>query len=89
MPVLRRLTKVLATAEPFGNQSDSLAEASFNGLIAALLSRQRDVIVADAESRTRLLDALASFVRAGSGSARSADGHPALLLPHGGDTARS
>jgi hypothetical protein len=68
--VLRRLTKVLATAEPFRYQSDSLAETSFNDLVAALLSRQRDVIVADAESRTRLLDALASFVRAGSGSAR-------------------
>jgi hypothetical protein len=68
--VLRRLTKVLATAEPFGYQSDSLAETSFNDLVAALLSRQRDVIVADAESRTRLLEALASFVRAGSGSAR-------------------
>jgi hypothetical protein len=68
--VLRRLTKVLATAEPFGYQSDSLAETSFNGLVAALLSRQRDVIVADAQSRTRLLEALASFVRAGSGSAR-------------------
>jgi hypothetical protein len=68
--VLRRLTTVLATAEPFGYQSDSLAETSFNGLVAALLSRQRDVIVADAQSRTRLLEALASFVRAGSGSAR-------------------
>ena len=30
--VLRRLTKVLATAEPFGYQSDSLAETSFNDL---------------------------------------------------------
>lgn len=68
--VLRQLTKVLATAEPFGYQSDTLAETSFNGLVAALLSRQRDVIVADADSRARLLDALASFVRAGSGSAR-------------------
>lgn len=65
--VLRQLTKVLATAEPFGYQSDTLAETSFNGRVAALLSRQRDVIVADA---ARLLDALASFVRAGSGSAR-------------------
>lgn len=68
--VLRRLTKVLATAEPFGYQSDSLAETSFNGLVAALLSRQRDVIVADAPSRTRLLEGLTSFVRAGSVSAR-------------------
>jgi hypothetical protein len=64
------VTKVLATAEPFGYQSDTLAETSFNGLVAALLSRQRDVIVADADSRARLLEALASFVRAGSGSAR-------------------
>ena len=38
--------------------------------LAALLSRQRDVIVADADSPARLLEALASFVRAGSGSAR-------------------
>jgi uncharacterized membrane protein len=38
--------------------------------VAALLSRQRDVIVADVQSRARLLEALASFVRAGSGSAR-------------------
>jgi hypothetical protein len=68
--VLRRLTKVLATAEPFGYQNDRLAETSFNGLVVALLSRQRDVIVADADTRARLLDALASFVRAGSGSAR-------------------
>jgi hypothetical protein len=68
--VLRRLTMVLATAEPFGYQSDSLAESSFNGLVAGLLSRQRDVIVADAQSRTWLLEALASFVRAGSASAR-------------------
>ena len=68
--VLRRLTKVLATAEPFAYQSDSLAETSFNDLVAALLSRQRDVIVADVQSRARLLEALASFVRAGSGSAR-------------------
>ena len=52
--VLRRLTKVLATAEPFGYQSDTLAETSFNRLVAALLSRQRDVIVADADSRARL-----------------------------------
>ena len=68
--VLRRLTMVLATAEPFGYQSDSLAESSFNGLVAGLLSRQRDVIVADAQSRNWLLEALASFVRAGSASAR-------------------
>jgi hypothetical protein len=68
--VLRRLTEVLATAEPFGYEGDTLAETSFNDLVAALLSRQRDVIVADADSRAGLLDALASFVRAGSGSAR-------------------
>jgi len=37
------LTTVLASAEHFGYQSDSLAETRFNGLVAALLSRQRDV----------------------------------------------
>jgi hypothetical protein len=72
--VLRRLTKVLATAEPFGYQSDSLAETSFNGLVAALLSRQRDVIVADAQSRTQLLEALASFVRSRRSTTASKQG---------------
>jgi hypothetical protein len=52
--------------------------------VAALLSRQRDVIVADQESRARLLDTLAWFVRAGSGSARGTLlGLDDLLLLHG------
>ena len=69
--VLERLVVVLAVAERFGYQGDDLAEKSFNALVAALLSSQRDVVLGDEVSRAHLLAALESFVRAGSASART------------------
>ena len=69
--VLGRLVVVLDVAERFGYQGDALAETSFNALVAALLSSQRDVVLSDEVSRAHLLAALASFARAGSASART------------------